>query len=300
MNHEEIVRLTEAQMGVSRDAFARLSGQSGLVAPSAPQKLPVRFVQGRVDSRPPPVTPRSERNRAYDLLCTWAAWRTTFLEPGSFVAGDVLAHADASPATHSLLQLAASNPRWGMSWREANAYDQLCPPEDCAEPRYGLQIRGNTATMTLRDSIGEDFGGVPVATILNDIERVRRVGADLHLDIFSAGGCAQGAIDIASAIASLGVYVTATIDMLAASAASIICCAAREIVFQSPQAMWMMHCCVRPQNADDAMAAHCDQIDKTMCQMYSDRSGLSYNDVADLLGAESWLCAADAQRLGFA
>lgn len=121
------------------------------------------------------------------------------------------------------------------------------------------------------------------------------------LRINSPGGHVFEGISIMNLLRAHRAKVTAVVDGLAASAASVIAVGADETVM-SPGTQMMIHCTstIVWGNASDMRkeAAVLEGLDRSLAEIYTAKAG--EKDWATLLEAETWLTAADALDQGLA
>lgn len=136
---------------------------------------------------------------------------------------------------------------------------------------------------------------VPVLHSLGDV-------GTIDLRVNSPGGDVFAAEAIAEALRAHPGKVVAHIDGLAASAATTICCAAREVV-ASRGSKYMIHQAwtLAMGNATDlrAVAELLDQVDGSMASEYVRFSGADLAQVTAWMGAETWFSAQQAVTAGF-
>ena len=93
------------------------------------------------------------------------------------------------------------------------------------------------------------------------------------------------------------------IDGLAASAASVVAMAADTIVMPAASTM-MIHKAWTFAYGNSSqlqeIAVELERIDGQLAQIYSDRTGIPVDDVAELLASETWMSGAEAVEKGFA
>lgn len=127
--------------------------------------------------------------------------------------------------------------------------------------------------------------------------------ADLTVRINSPGGDVFAGMAIYSMLKRHPANVTAYIDGLAASIASVIPLAANKIVMPKGS-MYMIH---RPMGSafmerSERLRQKADLLDKIegeMTSLYSEKSGLKAEDIAPMLDAETWYTAEEAKASGF-
>lgn len=126
---------------------------------------------------------------------------------------------------------------------------------------------------------------------------------DVEVDIASGGGSVFAASEIYSMLKSYSGKIVVNIQGLAASAASVIAMAGDE-VNMSPTSQMMIHkaSTVSVGNADDF--AHdskmLDVTDQSIVNAYEAKTGMSRDDILQLMSNETWMTAQDAVDKGFA
>lgn len=129
---------------------------------------------------------------------------------------------------------------------------------------------------------------------------------ELELEIHSPGGSIFDGFTLYNELLSLrqrGVKVTATINTLAASMASVIAMAA-DVIRIVPNGQIMIHeaqTAVRG-TASDLMkvASQAEQMNVQLAEIYSKRTGLPMDEIRSMMKAETWLTASDAIAKNFA
>ena len=144
------------------------------------------------------------------------------------------------------------------------------------------------------------LGGVsPVAFI----EALRATTGPVTLRINSPGGSVFGAQAMVSAMREHAQPITARVDSLAASAASVIAAEA-SAVEMAPGSKMMIHKAwgMEVGNADDmmALAALLEKIDGDLAASYARRANGAAATFLDLMRAETWFTADEAVAVGLA
>lgn len=127
-------------------------------------------------------------------------------------------------------------------------------------------------------------------------------GDDIDVYINSGGGEITSGSEIytilreASASRNVNIYITGD----AASAASVIACAAHSSI--SPTAQMMLHCvsCHASGNHNDLekVADILSTADKAMCRAYMDKAGITEEEAIGMMERETWLNAQQAVDAG--
>ena len=127
-------------------------------------------------------------------------------------------------------------------------------------------------------------------------------GADVEVHISSVGGSAFDAIAIYDLLKKYPGKLTTYIDALAASAASIVAMAGKQIVM-SKYALLMIH---KPMvgsggNADELLkdVQMLNVVQSRLAQIYMDKSGLDGVTINSLINSVTWMTADQALNLGF-
>jgi len=126
---------------------------------------------------------------------------------------------------------------------------------------------------------------------------------NLNVYINSSGGDVFAGQAIRSMLKRHNSYKTGYVDGLAASIASVILTACDKVIMPS-NAMQMVHKCWTWSvgNADDMrkMAEDMDKIDQSIVASYQEKTGLSKEEIIDIMKAETWMTAEEAVEMGFA
>jgi ATP-dependent protease ClpP protease subunit len=165
---------------------------------------------------------------------------------------------------------------------------------------YTIPARGTGAEVVIYDEIGAY--GVSAKGFLAELGALP-VGTPIDLRLNSPGGSVFDAVAIYNAIKRHEGSVTVWIDGIAASAASYVAMAGDEIVMPE-NAFLMIHdpAGLVMGTADDmrAMADALDKVKNSLVQGYAAKSGRTPEDIAVLMGAETWFDAKDALDAGLA
>lgn len=155
--------------------------------------------------------------------------------------------------------------------------------------------------------IGSEWGGITAKQVVEQLKAIAQSDdRDIELRINSGGGYVDEAVAMVNRIRDFAkehdAEVTAKVDGLAASAATLVMLAADRIVIPD-NATVMVHqpWGVAAGTAED-MRKGADLLDMTedsMVAMYARRTGLDVAKVRDLLAAETWMGAVEAVALGF-
>lgn len=135
-------------------------------------------------------------------------------------------------------------------------------------------------------------------------DELRQMKGDLTVHINSPGGDVFAGVAIYNALKDYSKgKVVVKVDGLAASIASVVAMAGDEIIM-SPGSMMMIHnpWSVGIGSSDELRKAAdtLDQIKDSILPIYTERSGMSEDEVKDLMDAETWMTAEKAVELGFA
>jgi ATP-dependent Clp protease, protease subunit len=128
----------------------------------------------------------------------------------------------------------------------------------------------------------------------------------VNLYVNSGGGGVFAGMAIYSMIKRMsdsGTVITAYVDGLAASIASVIVMAASKIVMPS-NALMMIHnpWSMAAGAADDLRkeAEALDKVKEVIVNVYAEKTGMSNDDISELMTDETWMTGEDALAFGFA
>lgn len=149
--------------------------------------------------------------------------------------------------------------------------------------------------------IGDEFdeGGVTAVSFVRALRDAN--GEDVTIHINSSGGSVFDANTMAEALRGYKGHTTASIEGLAASAASYFALTADDVVI-NPSALMMIH---NPWDfavgdAED-MRKKADMLDKarsTISAQYARKTGRTVDEIEGLMDAETWFTAQEAVEFG--
>jgi ATP-dependent Clp protease, protease subunit len=176
---------------------------------------------------------------------------------------------------------------------------QLLRHNQTKEKRYSIKQSGQTATIYLYDIVG--WPGVSAETFVRDLNAL--AAATIHLRINSPGGDVFEGRAMATAIRQHRSRIIAHVDGVAASAASTVALAAREVEI-AQGAFFMIHraWALTGGTADElrAMAELLTTIDGTLADEYVRETGQKRAQILEWMVAETWFSAEDSVKFGFA
>ena len=150
--------------------------------------------------------------------------------------------------------------------------------------------------------IYDEIGGYGVGAKEFIAELKQHSGNRIHLRINSVGGSVTEGLAIANAIKRHKGGVTAHVDGLAASMATVIAVSADETVM-ADNGIFMVHepWSVGQGTADDlrAEADVLDKMKKSLVRSYTKKTGMDDEEVEELMRAETWMNAQEALAYGF-
>lgn len=165
---------------------------------------------------------------------------------------------------------------------------------------FEIKALNNSAEISIYDEIGG--WGVTAKEFMDELKAVGDVSS-ITLRINSPGGSVFDGMAIFNRIKQHPAEVTAYIDGLAASMASVIAMAADKVVMPE-NAMMMIHNPWTFAHGDAEelrdSAELLDKIKTTMLSAYSNKSGLSNDEIAAIMDEETWLTGQEAVEMGFA
>lgn len=154
--------------------------------------------------------------------------------------------------------------------------------------------------ISIHDEIG--FFGISAKAFIDELSNSPDA-SEIHLSIHSNGGDVMDGWAIANAIKNHPAKVTAKVEGLAASMASVIAMAADEV--QMPDNTFMMIHNAKAGIYGDAkevsdMAETLQKVQDGIVNVYVQRTGLSAEEVSELMNKETYLTAEEAVDKGFA
>lgn len=166
--------------------------------------------------------------------------------------------------------------------------------------RFEVRQAGQCASVYLFDLI-DPFFGVSAAQFVKTLNSIDAPQIDLHIN--SPGGDVFEGRAIATAIAQHPSNITAYVDGLAASAASTVAIAAKNVVM-APGSFMMVHnaWALAYGNAAElqAMAGVLEKIDGSLAEEYAQVAGVSVEQAKAWMDAETWFTAQESVDAGLA
>ncbi|HEP6116729.1 TPA: Clp protease ClpP [Streptococcus pyogenes] len=149
-----------------------------------------------------------------------------------------------------------------------------------------------------------NYYGMEAASAKSIIEKLPEDNSDIILEVNSNGGLVTVGSEIYTALRNYKGKVTAEITGMAASAASVAVMGADKVVM-SPTAQMMVHKAFFnwvSGNSDDLDKASnaLKSSDKAIVNAYVAKTGLSEDEIMDLMRNETFMSAQDAVEKGFA
>lgn len=163
-----------------------------------------------------------------------------------------------------------------------------------------LESNPSNGTITARGMIGDFDNGISADDFRDVLAEHGGKDVTIHLD--SEGGSVSDGLSIYNAISQHEGNVTVHIDTLAASIATVICCAADRVVMNG-NAKYFVHRCwtTAMGNCKDfrRTADTMEMLDGDIADVYADRTGSSKDELLAMMDAETWLTAEEAVAQGF-
>lgn len=158
---------------------------------------------------------------------------------------------------------------------------------------------GNEAEVFIYDVVGFPFIGADEFT-----QDLAKITADtITVRINSTGGDVWDGLAISNSLKNHAAKIITRIEGIAASIASVIALAGDEVQINSG-GMLMIHCpWVMAIGNEFELRETADvltKIGQNILDIYHDKTGISKNEIAALMKAESWFTAAEAKQKGFA
>ena len=155
-------------------------------------------------------------------------------------------------------------------------------------------------TIQMRGPIGDFDGGISADDFRDCLNEHAGQDVTIHLD--SEGGVVSEGLAMYNAIMQHDGEVTVHVDTLAASIATVVCCAADKVVINS-NAKFMIHrsWTVAMGNCKDfrSTADIMEMLDKDIANTYIERTGKDEAEILAMMDAETWMDAEEALTHGF-
>ena len=158
-----------------------------------------------------------------------------------------------------------------------------------------LESNPEAKTITFRGFVGDYDNGISA----DDFRAVlaEHEGQDVTIHLNSEGGSVTDGLSIFNAISQHDGKVTVHIDALAASIATVICCAADKVIMNS-NAKFMIHRawtaamgnCVEFRKMANIM----EMLDGDIADVYENRTGIAKEELLAMMDEETWLNAEEA------
>lgn len=149
----------------------------------------------------------------------------------------------------------------------------------------------------------ELFGEVGWEVTAKDVRAQLDGADDVSVFLNSPGGDVYEGLAIMNALRAHAGTVTVFIEGMAASIASVIAVGGADRVVARPHAELMIHHAWAGSmgNADEMRksAENLERISANLADIYADKSGMSSDQVLDLMSAETWFSADEALAAGF-
>lgn len=166
---------------------------------------------------------------------------------------------------------------------------------------YRMNAVDNRAEVLLYGVIGDWWDGVDAAAFVRELATLDVDTIDLRVN--SPGGVALDGVAIMNALARHPARVVATVDGLAASAATIVLMAADEVVMGRGAELMIHDAWTIAMGSAAELHRDADSLDKTsqtIASLYADRAGGSEDDWRTAMLAETWYSDSEAVTAGLA
>lgn len=178
-------------------------------------------------------------------------------------------------------------------------------PTAGTRPWYRISAKADEkADVSLYDAIGSVYDGVSAKQFVDDLGALPESVKDITLHVNSPGGDVFDAIAIANALKQHPAKVTASIEGLAASAATIVTQGGADVVQIADNGLVMIHnpMAVALGTASDmrSTAEALDRAGDAIIATYQRHSSLSHDQLSQMMEATTWMSADEAVANGFA
>jgi len=180
-----------------------------------------------------------------------------------------------------------------LPWYEIRAGQPIPPDEPGADPIESTDV-------FVFDEIGGSFG-VDAKTFADELNAITT--PRIHLRINSPGGSVTEGMAIRSSLLHHPAWITASVDGIAASAASVIALGADEIETM-PGAQWMLHDASATIEGNEAELAKATtwigRQSDNLAEIYATRMGITTEEARQLMLDETWAFSGEAVEMGLA
>lgn len=158
--------------------------------------------------------------------------------------------------------------------------------------------------LVISGAIGESnyfYDATSAKDVRNALKNVE--AKTIRIKLNSPGGDAFQGLEIYNYIKDLDAHVIVEVTALAASAGSIIAMGADEIIMRTGSTMMIHNAstfCYGDKEEMQTTYDRLEKIDSSIVDVYVSRTGLSKEEVKELLDNETWFTASEAVKKGFA
>ena len=158
--------------------------------------------------------------------------------------------------------------------------------------------------MVISGAIGESgwfYDATSAQDVRNALDGVK--ATTIRIKLNSGGGDAMDGIEIMNYLKDLDAHVIVEVTALAASAASILAMGADEVIMRDGATLMIHEASTfaygTKSDIQKTMNA-LEAIDQSLVDIYVNRTGLSNEEISEMLKAETWLTGPEAVEKGFA
>ena len=158
--------------------------------------------------------------------------------------------------------------------------------------------------LTISGAIGESgwfYDATSADDVRNALGNVK--ASTIRIMLNSGGGDCMDGIEIYNYLKDLEAHVIVEVTALAGSAASIIAMGADEVIMRTGATMMVHEASTfaygTKSDIQKTMNA-LEAIDQSIVEIYVQKTGLSHDEIKDMIVAETWLTAEEALKKGFA
>ena len=163
-----------------------------------------------------------------------------------------------------------------------------------------LESNPEAGTITFRGFVGDFDNGIS-ADDFRDV-LAEHGGKDVTIHLNSEGGSVTDGLSIYNAISQHEGEVTIHVDALAASIATVICCAADKVIMNG-NAKFMIHRCFVAAMGNcrefRQIANTMEMLDGDIAAVYAEKTGIETERLMEMMDVETWLTAEEAVSQGF-
>ena len=168
--------------------------------------------------------------------------------------------------------------------------------------KFEILLKGKTAEIWIYEDIGDTWiGGISAKAFAEELKKVGKVDT-LNIYLNSQGGSVMDGLAIYNSLKRHKAHKIVEIDGFALSIAAVVAMAGDKIRMAKNGAIMIHNPWVVTSGTADELREQADAMDKVgegLVNTFADRTGLDPLQISEMMDAETWLTATEAQENGF-